>query len=121
VLRLRKGELVRSRRAGRGTRLLPLTHRHDPARQELLYMRQAGTPEVIYDGDGNIVDSTTLQYVRKPSAAELNCGFHGLAADVWGDSRDEIILFGARGACIFANARPLGLPTLYNETLYPGV
>ena len=29
--------------------------------------------------------------------------------------------FGPRGASIHANARPLAVPTLYNETLYPGV
>lgn len=92
-----------------------------PRGKELLYMRQPGTPEVIYDGDGKVVNSMTLQYVRKPSAGELNCMFYGLAADVWGDSRDEIILFGTRGACIYANARPLAVPTLYNETFYTGV
>ena len=42
-------------------------------------------------------------------------------ADVWGDSRDEVLLFGARGCCIWANARPLAIPTLYNNTLYPGM
>ena len=47
--------------------------------------------------------------------------FYSLAADVWGDSRDEVILFGSRGACIYANARPVDVPTQYNETLYPGM
>ena len=44
-----------------------------------------------------------------------------LAADVWGDSREEVIRFSPRGASIHANTRPLALPTLYNETLYPGI
>ena len=88
---------------------------------EMLYRYQAGTPEAIYDGEGNIVDTMTMEYGRKPSAEARNCGFYGLTADLWGDSRDEVLLFGASSACVFANARPLQLPTLYNETLYPGV
>ena len=47
--------------------------------------------------------------------------FYALPADVWGDSRQEVILFGARGACIYANARLLEIPTQYNETFYPGM
>jgi hypothetical protein len=41
--------------------------------------------------------------------------------NVWGGGRDKVILFGARGLCIYANAHPLADPTLYNETLYPGM
>jgi len=37
------------------------------------------------------------------------------------DGRDEVILFNRRGLCIYANARPAAIPTLYNETLYPGM
>jgi hypothetical protein len=47
--------------------------------------------------------------------------FYALVADVWGEGRDEVILFNARGVCICANARPAAIPTLYNETLYPGM
>jgi len=32
-----------------------------------------------------------------------------------------VILFGSRGACIYANARLAPVPTQYNETLYPGM
>lgn len=46
---------------------------------------------------------------------------YGSRADVWGDSREEVILFGSKGCCIWANARPLAVPTLYNNTLYPGM
>jgi hypothetical protein len=44
-----------------------------------------------------------------------------MAADVWGDSREEVILFGSRGFCVYSNARPLEKPSLYNMTLYPGM
>ena len=78
-------------------------------------------PAVIYDGTGKIVETLPMQY--SPGADEKNytTDYYAFAADVWGDSRDEVILFGSRGACIYANARPLDLPTLYNETLYPGM
>jgi len=42
-------------------------------------------------------------------------------ADVWGDSREEMILAGWKGLRIYANARPLAIPTLYNNTLYHGM
>jgi hypothetical protein len=44
-----------------------------------------------------------------------------MAADVWGDSRDEVILFGSRGFCVYANARPYEKASLYNMNLYPGM
>lgn len=91
-----------------------------PRGDERVYMIQPGTPEAIYDGEGNVVDTMTLQYARDPSPADRESGFYALTADVWGDSREEVILSGARGACIYGNARPLSLPTQYNETLYPG-
>ncbi len=87
---------------------------------EMLYMIKPGVPEAIYDGNGDIVDTMTLQYARDPSDEERGHVFYAWTADVWGDSRHEVLLFGTRGACIYANARPLALPTLYNETLYTG-
>jgi len=88
---------------------------------EMVYRYVPGEGEVIYDGEGNQVETITMQYPGVPDAEALHCGYYGLAADVWGDSREEVIFFGARGACIYANASPLSLPTQYNETLYPGV
>jgi len=32
-----------------------------------------------------------------------------------------VILFGSRGCCLYANTRPLAIPTLYNNNLYPGM
>ena len=86
----------------------------------LVYGHGLGQPAVIYNGEGEIVDSLPLE----SAASWLGEGpawYYGLAADVWGDSREEVILSGSRGACIYANARPLEVPTLYNETLYPGM
>jgi len=86
----------------------------------LVYGRGLGQPAVIYDGEGEIVETLPLE----PSASwkdEKPAWSYGLAADVWGDSRQEAILFGSRGACIYANTRVLETPTLYNETLYPGM
>jgi rhamnogalacturonan endolyase len=86
-----------------------------------VYGQGPGRPAVIYDGKGNIVDTLPMQYTASRSEEDRRADYYGLVADVWGDSRDEVILFGSRGACIYANARPLDLPTLYNETLYPGM
>jgi hypothetical protein len=40
---------------------------------------------------------------------------------VCGDSREEVIVFGWKGARIYANSRALAIPTQYNNTLYPGM
>lgn len=86
-----------------------------------VYGQGPGRPPVIYDGNGDIVDTLPMQYAPQRSEDERKAEFYGLVADVWGDSREEIILFGSRGACIYANARPIEVPTQYNETLYPGM
>lgn len=88
---------------------------------EMVYRYVPGEGEAIFDGEGNIVDTLTMHYPHSPTPDDLHSGYYALAADVWGDSRDEVLLFGARAACLIANARPLATPTLYNETLYPGV
>ncbi len=88
---------------------------------EMVYRYVPGDGEAIYDGYGNILDTLAMQYPAPPTPEVLHCGYYALAADVWGDGRDEAILFGARGLSIIANTRPLAVPTLYNETLYPGV
>jgi hypothetical protein len=87
----------------------------------LVYGRGPGQPAVIYDGKGDIVDAFPMRYTANRAESDRRSNFYALVADVWGDSREELILFGSRGACIYANARLLALPTLYNETLYPGM
>ncbi len=86
-----------------------------------VYGHGQGRPAVIYDGDGNIVETFPMAYPTDLAPADRPDAFYGLTADVWGDSRDEVLLFNSRGACIYANARLLEIPTLYNETLYPGM
>jgi hypothetical protein len=87
----------------------------------LVYSRGVGQPVAIYDGDGSIVDTLTMQYTPDRTEEDRKAHFYCSRADVWGDSREEVLFFGSRGACIYANARPLLTPTLYNNTLYPGM
>jgi hypothetical protein len=87
----------------------------------LVYGHGAGRPAVIYDGDGRIVETFPMAYAPGVAPADRPDAFYALVADVWGDARDEVILFNGRGLCIYANARPAAIPTLYNETLYPGM
>ena len=86
-----------------------------------VYGQGAGRPAVIYDGEGPIVDTFPMAYAPDVSPAGRPDSFYAFVADVWGDSRDEAILFNHRGLCIYSNARPTAIPTLYNETLYPGM
>ena len=87
----------------------------------LVYSRGPGQPVAICDGQGDIVDSFPMQHAPYRTEEDRKAHFYVTRADVWGDSRDEVLLFGSRGACIYANATPLAIPTLYNNTLYPGM
>lgn len=87
----------------------------------LVYARGPGESVAIYDGQGQIMDMLPMQCTPDRSEGDRRAHFYCTRADVWGDSRDEVILFGSRGACIYANARPLAIPTHYNNTLYPGM
>ena len=87
----------------------------------LMYGRGHGQPVAILDGEGKIIDTFQMQCSKGRTEKNKEAAYYCLAADVWGDSREEVILSGSRGACIYANARPLATPTLYNETLYPGM
>lgn len=94
-------------------------------RQEIMvYGRGVGQPAAIYDGAGNIVDEMEVQ----PSiCGDYDSGeggtpsYYCCRADVYGDSRDEVILWGRKGARIYANGRPLSIATLYNNTTYNGM
>ena len=86
-----------------------------------VYGHGAGRPAVIYDGNGQVVETFPMVYAPRVARADRPDAFYALIADVWGDGRDEVILFNGRGLCIFANACPAAIPTLYNETLYPGM
>lgn len=93
----------------------------------LVYSRGYGEPAAVYDGSGEVADTLALR--PAPLQTEPDwitktygpAGYYGLAANVWGDSRDEAILSGILGFYIYANARPLGVPTLYNATFYTGL
>jgi hypothetical protein len=69
----------------------------------------------------DLVDEFPLQVARLPGEKEFCGDCYGMAADVWGDSRDEVVLFGSRGFCVYANTRPYEKPSLYNMNLYPGM
>jgi hypothetical protein len=93
----------------------------DAPRDILIYGRGPGRPAVVYDGRGEIVDELPLALPASASEADRRADFYAIGADVWGDERDEVILFGSRGACIWASARPNPDPAITNETFYPGM
>lgn len=97
-----------------------------PDRKEILVKTGMLQPDVIYDGDGNVVDELAVPasycgVYRDPGLKQDNPGIHyAFRADLWGDSREEVILAGWKGLCIYANARALPVPALYNSTVYHG-
>ena len=90
-------------------------------REALVYNRGAAEPAAIYDGWGNVVDVLRPAYPEGRAPADGIGQYYCLRADVWGDSRQEVLFFGGHGASICSNARPLAIATLYNNTLYPGM
>ena len=91
--------------------------------------RRWSQPSQLINGQGKVVAEFEMLYKpdrrsQEPEAWREPLGirnYYVLCADVWGDARDEVILFGARGLCIYTNPRPLADPTQYNETLYTGM
>ncbi|MCE5239119.1 hypothetical protein LLH23_11600 [bacterium] len=86
----------------------------------LVYSRGPHQPAAIFDGQGDIIAELPM-VLPGGERPEQHFHFYCTRADVWGDSREEIILFGGGGACVYCNAAPLAVPTLVNNTLYPGM
>lgn len=80
-------------------------------REILVYKRGTTAPIAVYNGQGEIVAE-----IESPPDG----GGHCTRADVWGDSRDEVVVVEPQGVRLFANPRALSIPTLYNSTLYHG-
>jgi hypothetical protein len=78
-------------------------------------------PARIYNGRGEVVDVLPLAVAPRTGEKDFVSDCYGMAADVWGDSREEVILFGSRGFCVYANTRAFQPPSLYNMNLYPGM
>jgi hypothetical protein len=87
----------------------------------LVYGQGPGRPAMLYNGQGEVVAQLPMEYTPDRTAQDRHSEFYALVANVWGDCREELILFGPRGACIYTNPRPLAIRSQYNETLYPGM
>ncbi len=91
-------------------------------REILVCKRGTKAPVAIYDGQGGIVDVLDIG-MGGAVDGKTGCPSDSLCyrADVWGDSREEVIVNGGGVAQVHANSRPLAIPTLYNATLYTGM
>jgi hypothetical protein len=99
-------------------------------RQEILVYKRGlldrgvASSIAIYNGQGDILDEIAVPAEIMDNEANAS-GYPGdyycSHADVRGDSRDELIAYGRNGVRIYANRRPLAIPTLYNNTLYNGM
>jgi hypothetical protein len=87
----------------------------------LAYSRGPEAPAAIINGEGEILETFHMLHTPERTGEEREAHFYCTRADLWGDSREEVILFGSTGACIYANTSPHANPTLYNNTLYPGM
>jgi len=86
--------------------------------------RGVASPAAIYDGEGDIVDEIDVPLAildDERNVSRYPGGYYCYRADLWGDSREEVLVCGRNGVCIYANSRPLAIPTLYNSTTYSGM
>jgi hypothetical protein len=89
--------------------------------------RGAGQPVAIYDGSGEIV--AELEVPRafcgtydSGGMGGVNAGVHCCyRANVYGDSREEVIVAGWKGIRVYSNTKAWQLPTHYNSTVYRGM
>ena len=89
-----------------------------------VFDRGVGSPIAIYDGQGSIVDEIDVPAAILDNEQNVTSSpgdYFCCRADLWGDSREEVIVSGRNGVRIHANSRPLAIPTLYNSTRYHGM
>ncbi|MHB9108922.1 MAG: hypothetical protein ACYDCO_17870 [Armatimonadota bacterium] len=87
----------------------------------LVYKRGYQSPIAIYNGQGDVVDEIEVPDDILNFDGLYPGNYYCCRADLWGDSREEVLVFGEKGMRIHANRRPLAIPTLYNNTLYHGM
>jgi hypothetical protein len=100
---------------------------HGEARELVLCTRDPIHPVTIYNGAGEIVQ----EFGVTPDAHDISFDTEGrpdtnrnqlvLAADVWGDGREEVLIYDTHTIDIYANTRVLARPRDYNATLYRGM
>jgi len=83
------------------------------AQKNILVTWRGIRPGAVYDGYGNVIDETGADLKGISTC-------YGMCADIYGDSRDEIILFDRNGYAIYANSSLLPMPSLCNYTMYAG-
>jgi len=86
----------------------------EPNARQILVTARGENPAAVYDGYGNIIN-------KLGSESMVPADTLGAAADVYGDSRDEIVLTDGAVCEIYANTDPCPVPSLYNYTLYMGM
>lgn len=89
-----------------------------------VYKRGIGAPIAIYNGQGEIVDEIEVPdsiLSNEENVAFYHRNYYCQRADLWGDSREEVIIFGRNGLRIHANSRALDIAALYNSTFYHGM
>ncbi|MFZ4775546.1 MAG: hypothetical protein ACOYM3_09300 [Terrimicrobiaceae bacterium] len=86
--------------------------------------RGVGSPVAVYNGQGDILEEIAVPGAILDNEENITASpgdYFCCRADLWGDSREEVVLVGRNGVRIYANRRALGIPTLYNNTSYHGM
>ena len=97
----------------------------DPDLQHVALYSRGFSSVGLLDGEGNQVAALPFNPAIKeksagPGGKDLYDDYYTQHLDLFGDEREEILVFNHKAVHIYTNAAPWQRPRLYNNTYYPG-
>jgi hypothetical protein len=97
----------------------------DPGVQHIALYSRGFAPPALLDGYGNEVAVFAFEPALQrrgggPSGKDLYDDYYTQHLDLFGDEREEMLVFNHKSLRIYTNGAPWQRPRLYNNTYYPG-
>lgn len=97
----------------------------DPELQHVVLYSRGFASAAVLDGEGKEVASLPFgPAIKEPGAGaggkDLYDDYYTQHLDLYGDEREEILVFNHKAIYIYTNSAPWQRPRLYNNTYYPG-
>ena len=97
----------------------------DPKLQHVALYSRGFAPPALLDGYGNELARLPFNAALKllgggPSGKDLYDDYYMQHLDLFGDEREELLVFNHKSLYVYANGAPWQRPRLYNNTYYPG-
>jgi hypothetical protein len=97
----------------------------DPGVQHVALYSRGFSPPALLDGYGNEVATFPFAPALQrrgggPSGKDLYDDYYTQHLDLFGDEREELLVFNHKSLFVYTNGAPWQRPRLYNNTYYPG-